>query len=153
MAIAGTGSVVVDLFKARSGMNFVSVPYRGSSPAMIDLMSGQVQVMITTMASAGGNIRSGKLRALAVDRRITFPVFDASSEQRENMLALLALIETADEAERDAFTRVELNRELGRFDEARQALQRVDQEDIDSVCRLALKLVDQCHAVPVQYVA
>lgn len=66
MAIAGTGSVVVDLFKARSGVSFVSVPYRGSSPAMIDLMSGQVQVMITTMASAGSHVRSGKLRALAV---------------------------------------------------------------------------------------
>lgn len=66
VAIAGTGSVVVDLFKARSGVNFISVPYRGSSPAMIDLMSGQVQVMITTMASAGSHIRAGKLRALAV---------------------------------------------------------------------------------------
>ncbi|RYF41272.1 MAG: tripartite tricarboxylate transporter substrate binding protein, partial [Comamonadaceae bacterium] len=50
MAIAGTGSVVVDLFKARSGVQFVSVPYRGSSPAMVDLMGGQVNVMITTMA-------------------------------------------------------------------------------------------------------
>ena len=66
VAIAGTGSVVVDLFKARSGLNFVSVPYRGSSPALVDLMSGQVQVMITTMASAGAHIKSGKLRALAV---------------------------------------------------------------------------------------
>jgi tripartite-type tricarboxylate transporter receptor subunit TctC len=66
MAIAGTGSVVVDLFRARTGMQFVSVPYRGSSPAMIDLMSGQVNVMITTMASAGSHVKSGKLRALAV---------------------------------------------------------------------------------------
>jgi tripartite-type tricarboxylate transporter receptor subunit TctC len=66
MAIAGTGSVVVDLFRARTGLQFVSVPYRGSSPAMIDLMSGQVNVMITTMASAGSHVKSGKLRALAV---------------------------------------------------------------------------------------
>ena len=66
MAIAGTGSVVVDLFRARTGLNFVSVPYRGSSPAMIDLMSGQVNVMITTMASAGSHVKGGKLRALAV---------------------------------------------------------------------------------------
>lgn len=75
MAIAGTGSVVVDLFKARSGVNFVSVPYRGSSPAMVDLMSGQVQVMITTMASAGSHIRAGKLRALAVTRPRRNPDF------------------------------------------------------------------------------
>jgi len=40
MAIAGTGSVVVDLFKARSGLDFMSVPYKGSSPALIDLISG-----------------------------------------------------------------------------------------------------------------
>jgi tripartite-type tricarboxylate transporter receptor subunit TctC len=66
MAIAGTGSVVVDLFKARTGISFVSVPYKGSSPALVDLMSGQVQVMITTMASAGTNVKAGKLRALAV---------------------------------------------------------------------------------------
>lgn len=65
MAIAGTGSVVVDLFKARTGVQFVSVPYKGSSPALVDLMSGQVQVMITTMASAGTNVKAGKLRALA----------------------------------------------------------------------------------------
>jgi tripartite-type tricarboxylate transporter receptor subunit TctC len=66
MAIAGTGSVVVDLFKARSGVQFVSVPYKGSSPALIDLLSGQVNVMITTMASAGAHVKTGKLRVLAV---------------------------------------------------------------------------------------
>lgn len=66
MAIAGTGSVVVDLFKARSGLDFMSVPYKGSSPAMIDLISGQVNVMITTMVSAGTHVKSGKLRVLAV---------------------------------------------------------------------------------------
>jgi tripartite-type tricarboxylate transporter receptor subunit TctC len=65
MAIAGTGSVVVDLFKARSGVQFVSVPYKGSSPALIDLLSGQVNTMITTMASAGGHVKAGKLRVLA----------------------------------------------------------------------------------------
>ena len=67
MAIAGTGSVVVDLFRARSGLQFVSVPYRGSSPALIDLMSGQVNVMITTMASAGTQVKAGKSPAEVVD--------------------------------------------------------------------------------------
>lgn len=76
MAIAGTGSVVVDLFRARTGVQFVSVPYRGSSPALVDLMSGQVNVMITTMASAGSQVKAGKLRALAVTgnkRNADFP--------------------------------------------------------------------------------
>ncbi len=76
MGIAGTGSVVVDLFRARSGLQFVAVPYRGSSPALVDLMSGQVNVMITTMASAGTHVKAGKLRALAVTgskRNADFP--------------------------------------------------------------------------------
>ncbi len=87
----------------------------------------------------------------ALERPITFPVFEASPTQRENMMALLGLIDAADEAKRPAFTRVELHRELGQFDEARQALVLVDQEDIASVCRLALQLVDQCHTAPVRY--
>jgi tripartite-type tricarboxylate transporter receptor subunit TctC len=66
VAIAGTGSVVVDLFRARSGVQFNGVPYKGSAPAMQDLMGGQVNVMITTMASAGTSVKSGRLRALAV---------------------------------------------------------------------------------------
>ena len=66
MAIAGTGSVVVDLFKARSGIKFISVPYQGSSRAMIDLMSGQVNCFITTMTSAASHTKSGKLIPLAV---------------------------------------------------------------------------------------
>lgn len=76
MALAGTGSVVVDLFRARTGLQFVSVPYRGSSPALVDLMSGQVETMITTLASAGPHLKSGKLRALAVTgsrRNADFP--------------------------------------------------------------------------------
>lgn len=75
MAIAGTGSVVVDLFRARTGIQFQSVPYRGSSPALIDLISGQVNVMITTMASAGTHVKSGKLRALAVTGNARNPDF------------------------------------------------------------------------------
>ena len=76
MAIAGTGSVVVDLFKARSGVKFISVPYQGSSRAMIDLMSGQVNTFITTMTSAGSHVKSGKLIALAVTgarRHLDYP--------------------------------------------------------------------------------
>ena len=75
LAIAGTGSVVVDLFRARSGLQFTSVPYRGSSPALIDVMSGQVNTMITTMASAGSHVKSGKLRVLATTGAKRHPDF------------------------------------------------------------------------------
>jgi tripartite-type tricarboxylate transporter receptor subunit TctC len=76
MAIAGTGSVVVDLFKARSGLDFVYVPYKGSSPAIQDLMGGQVNVFITTMASAGAHVKAGRLRVMAATgnkRNADFP--------------------------------------------------------------------------------
>ena len=66
MALVGTGSVVVDQFRARSGLQIQPIPYRGSSPALVDLMSGQVQLMLTTMASAGSHVKAGKLRVLAV---------------------------------------------------------------------------------------
>lgn len=75
MAIAGTGSVVVDLFKARSSIKFISVPYQGSSRAMIDLMSGQVNTFITTMTSAGPHVKSGKLVPLAVTGSRRHPDF------------------------------------------------------------------------------
>jgi tripartite-type tricarboxylate transporter receptor subunit TctC len=75
MAIAGTGSVVVDLFKARSGLKFISVPYQGSSRAMIDLMSGQVNSFITTMTSASSHVKAGKLIPLAVTGSRRHPDF------------------------------------------------------------------------------
>jgi hypothetical protein len=89
----------------------------------------------------------------ALDRPVTFPVFEASPEQRSNMLALLCLIEISDKQQRYALTRVELNRELSQFDRARQAFGWVDQEDGDGLCRLTSLLIDQCHAAPVRYTA
>ena len=53
----------------------VPFPAGGSSPAMIDLISGQVNVMLTTMASAGGHVRAGKLRALATTGAKRHPDF------------------------------------------------------------------------------
>jgi len=76
LALAGSNSVVVDLFRARSGLQFVGVPYRGSAPAMTDVIGGQVNTLITTMASAGGHVKAGKLRVLAVTgdkRNADFP--------------------------------------------------------------------------------
>lgn len=66
MAIAGTGSVVTDLFRARSGLAVTIVPYKGSAPAIQDMMAGQVNAFISTMASAGTQVKSGRLRVLAV---------------------------------------------------------------------------------------
>ena len=69
MASAGVGGpqhVAGELFKAMAGINMVHVPYRGSTPAITDLLGGQVQVMFDVTATALPQIRAGKLRALAV---------------------------------------------------------------------------------------
>ena len=58
-----------ELFKAMTGADFVHVPYRGSAPALVDLMSGQVQLMFDNVTSSAEFIRSGKIRALGVTTR------------------------------------------------------------------------------------
>jgi len=60
-----------ELFRSMTGIDMVHVPYKGSAPALIDLISGQNHVMFDNMPGIIGYIRGGELRALAVttDRR------------------------------------------------------------------------------------
>lgn len=65
-----------ELFKNLAKVDLVHVPYKGSAPALNDLMGGQIQLMFTTVASVASHIKSGKLRALAVtsaERSKAFP--------------------------------------------------------------------------------
>ena len=55
-----------ELFKMLSGVDIVHVPYKGSAPAMADLLGGHVQMTFDPLPSSIGNIQAGKLRALAV---------------------------------------------------------------------------------------
>jgi tripartite-type tricarboxylate transporter receptor subunit TctC len=69
MASAGPGSVTHidgELFKMMAGVDLIPVHYRGSGPALIDLIAGQVQVMFDPLPSSIEHIRAGKLRPLAV---------------------------------------------------------------------------------------
>jgi tripartite-type tricarboxylate transporter receptor subunit TctC len=69
MASAGVGGpqhVAGELFKYMAGVNLVHVPYHGSTPALVDLLAGQVQVMFDVTPSSLPHIREGKLRPLAV---------------------------------------------------------------------------------------
>lgn len=73
----GVGNVshlVTSVFNARTGMNMVHVPYKGAGAAIGALMAGEVQVMFVTPTLGVPAIRSGKIRALAVDdsRRAPF---------------------------------------------------------------------------------
>lgn len=55
-----------EMFNVMTGMNMVHVPYKGSAPAVTDLIGGQIQVMFDGGTSALPHVKSGKLRALAV---------------------------------------------------------------------------------------
>jgi tripartite-type tricarboxylate transporter receptor subunit TctC len=69
MASGGNGvpsHVAGELFKMMTGVDMVHVPYRGSAPALTDLLAGQVQVIFDAMPSSIEYIRVGKLRPLAV---------------------------------------------------------------------------------------
>ena len=65
----GTGSaghLAGEMFKQRAGIYALHIPYRGASPAQLALLSGEVDFNIDNLAAAAPNIKSGKLRALAV---------------------------------------------------------------------------------------
>src|SRR6516162_6467150 len=69
MASAGNGSVqhvAGELFKLMTGVNMIHVPYRGSAPALTDLLGGQVQVMFDSITSSIEYVRAGNLRPLAM---------------------------------------------------------------------------------------
>jgi tripartite-type tricarboxylate transporter receptor subunit TctC len=69
MASPGNGTgphVAGELFKIMAGLDMVHVPYRGSPPALTDLLAGQVQLMFSPLSSSIEYVKGGKLRALAV---------------------------------------------------------------------------------------
>jgi len=69
MASAGVGSaphMFWELFRTKTGVDMVHVPYRGGGPAVVDLLGGQVQAYFGTFPSTIEQVRAGKLRALAV---------------------------------------------------------------------------------------
>ena len=64
---AGTTThVATELFRLTTGIEILHVPYRGSGPAMNDLVAGNVQLMVDQIASSIGQIKEGRIRALAV---------------------------------------------------------------------------------------
>lgn len=69
VATPGNGSaqhLALELLKKKAGLEFLHVPYRGGTPAMQDLLGGQVPAMMANVIEAMPHIRAGKLRALAV---------------------------------------------------------------------------------------
>jgi tripartite-type tricarboxylate transporter receptor subunit TctC len=68
-ASGGSGSaphLIGEMFRSRAGINVVHIPYKGSSPAKIDLVAGRVQMSFTGIPPVLGEIRAGTLRAVGV---------------------------------------------------------------------------------------
>ena len=75
---AGQGTpqnIACELFKMMAGVNLVHVPYKGGAPAIADLIAGHVQVIFAPVSESIQQIKSGKLRALAVTTAVRLDVF------------------------------------------------------------------------------
>lgn len=62
----GSPHLTAEIFQAATGTRMTHVPYKGGAPAMVDLMSGQVDLLFASVLEGSGNIKSGKLKGLAV---------------------------------------------------------------------------------------
>ena len=71
---SGTSSqMLMELFKLNGGINIVHIPYKGTGPALIDQLSGQIEVAFSTIIAALPYAESGRLRMIAVSTKQRFP--------------------------------------------------------------------------------
>lgn len=78
-ASAGPGTaqhLAMELFKLRAKLDIVHIPYKGSGPAMADLLGGHVKLMMDSTASSLGPIRDGRIKALGVTTARRAPLLD-----------------------------------------------------------------------------
>lgn len=64
--VGSTGHLSAELFRSMAGIELTHVPYKGTGPAMVDLLSGQLQLLFNSIIQGAPHARSGKLNALAV---------------------------------------------------------------------------------------
>ena len=62
----GSPHLTAEIFQAATGTKWTHIPYKGGGPAMIDMMSGQVNLLFASVLEGSGHIRAGKLKGLAV---------------------------------------------------------------------------------------
>jgi tripartite-type tricarboxylate transporter receptor subunit TctC len=80
---ASPAHLAMELFAQRAGLVMTHVPYKGGAPALIDLMSNQIQVLVNPALSAAAHVRAGRIRALAVtgsERSRIFPELPTVAE-------------------------------------------------------------------------
>jgi tripartite-type tricarboxylate transporter receptor subunit TctC len=78
MSYASTGNgtsphMLMEMLKSMTGMDVVHVPYKGQAPAVLDQISGQVQLAFNTAIGVIPHVRNGRLKALAISTRERFP--------------------------------------------------------------------------------
>jgi tripartite-type tricarboxylate transporter receptor subunit TctC len=71
--IGAAAHLTMELFKARVGVNMVHVPYKGTSPALTDLIGGRVNAMFDTVGALMPHVRAGTIKALVVTARERMP--------------------------------------------------------------------------------
>jgi tripartite-type tricarboxylate transporter receptor subunit TctC len=64
--VGATGHLALELFNTMAGVKMVHIPYKGGAPVMIDLISGQVQVVFATATTAVPHVKTGKIKGIAV---------------------------------------------------------------------------------------
>ena len=64
--VGSSNFIAAEVFKAMAGVNLVRIGYKGTGPALNDVISGQVKLIFATTTSASGHVKSGRLKALAI---------------------------------------------------------------------------------------
>jgi tripartite-type tricarboxylate transporter receptor subunit TctC len=75
-ALPSSGTInhlIVEAFKQKHSLDMPAVPYRGTAPAQLDVVSGQVPLMVDSLGAGWGHISSGRMRALALTSRERSP--------------------------------------------------------------------------------
>jgi tripartite-type tricarboxylate transporter receptor subunit TctC len=92
VATAGQGTsshLASEMFKTATGTEFLTVHYRGGGPAMTDMLSGQIHMMIEIMPNAFPQVDSGKLRGLAVSTETRWPATPSIPTIKESGIPLV----------------------------------------------------------------
>jgi tripartite-type tricarboxylate transporter receptor subunit TctC len=74
-SIGSSTHMAAELFKMMAGVQIVHVPYKGNAAALVDVVSGQIQIIFSTIAGLGTHVQSGRLRALAVTSAEPSPLY------------------------------------------------------------------------------
>jgi tripartite-type tricarboxylate transporter receptor subunit TctC len=67
------GHLVAELFRQTTGLKLIHVPYKGAALAMVDIVAGHIHSISTTLTTASGQIKAGRVRALAISSENTLP--------------------------------------------------------------------------------